>query len=116
MSGPKTLTLEAAHAARRMYLETNPASGRKWTIMDLAEHFLVSEGTMYRALRGVGAYRKLPPPRTDEQLKEEAAESLEKMLEITRKLREKEGLGDQMLEEIEQSSKGVDVNLKGEER
>lgn len=102
MTGPTTLTREAAHAARKMYLEINNSTGKRWTIMDLAEWFAVSESTMYRALKGVGPYRNLPPPRTDEQLSVDAAASYQKLLEMTKDLREKEKEGDRMLGELKE--------------
>jgi hypothetical protein len=84
-----------------MYLEINEATGKKWTLMELGEFFAVGETTIYRAVRGAGAYRNLPEPRTDEQLRIDSAKSLEKLLELTKDLREKEGRGDRLVEELE---------------
>lgn len=81
----KILPPPAVTRARELYRERNPATGRGWTIWELAEEFLVSETTMYRALRGIGPYRAIAAQ--EEEISSKAADALARMLALTGELR-----------------------------
>ena len=74
------VTRELAWKIKQMYAETDELGRRKWTQAKLAQHFRVSETTVFRAVNNLGPYgiEPLPEAPSDPQLAADAAESLER--------------------------------------
>ena len=84
MAAKQTMTLTRAQAlkAAEMYQELDGRGKRVWSVMRLAEHFMVGETTMYRAVNRMGGYKNMPaplPPEGSEEMQRLGAESLARL-------------------------------------
>lgn len=74
------LSAEAVLEVRKLYQERDALGRRVYSHMSLGRLFGVSETTIMRALKGYGAFMGVTAPKTEEELKKDAAESLQKLL------------------------------------
>lgn len=79
-NAPVALSRDAAMTIRRLYAERGPTGRRLYSYRDLARQFACSETTILRVIRGLATFMDLPTPAEQDQLKEEAAASLAKLL------------------------------------
>lgn len=73
------VTMQAALAIKREYEELDEWGRRRYSLAALAERFGVGETTVGRVVRNIGAYTRVPTPKPDDVLDQEAAASLERM-------------------------------------